>query len=89
MGSVARDAVTEQAANLRETAADRAAELRTAAAERAGQLRDTASEYYERGRERAMGLEQSLEERVREKPLQALLMAAGLGVLVGMFWNRR
>jgi len=89
MGSVARDAVSEQATQLRDAASERAADLRTAATERAEQWRDTAGEYYEKGRERAMSLEQTLEDKVREKPLQALLMAAGLGVLVGMCWTRR
>ena len=42
----------------------------------------------EQGRQRAMEMEQSLEAYVQEKPIQALLMAAGAGLLLGMLWKR-
>jgi ElaB/YqjD/DUF883 family membrane-anchored ribosome-binding protein len=58
------------------------------ATERYSQLRDQASEYYESGRERAREWEQNLEQYVQEKPLQAVLMAAGVGVLLGLLWKR-
>ena len=51
-------------------------------------MRDSATEYYEQGRQRAMEMEQSLEAYVQEKPIQALLMAAGAGLLLGMLWKR-
>jgi ElaB/YqjD/DUF883 family membrane-anchored ribosome-binding protein len=35
-----------------------------------------------------MEMEQSLEAYVQEKPIQALLMAAGAGLLLGMLWKR-
>ena len=52
------------------------------------ELRDQASEYYEQGRRRAMEMEQGLEQYVQEKPIQALLIAAGVGMLLGMLWKR-
>ena len=52
------------------------------------QLRDQANEYYETGRERAREWEQGLEQYVQEKPLQAVLIAAGVGVLLGLLWKR-
>jgi ElaB/YqjD/DUF883 family membrane-anchored ribosome-binding protein len=35
-----------------------------------------------------MEMEQSLEQYVQEKPIQALLMAAGVGLLLGILWKR-
>jgi ElaB/YqjD/DUF883 family membrane-anchored ribosome-binding protein len=47
-----------------------------------------ASEYYEQGRERMLAWQQQLENQVREKPLQSLLMAAGIGLLFGLLKRR-
>ena len=52
-------------------------------------MRDSMSAYYEQGRERAMELEHSLENRVREKPISSILVATGLGFLIGMLWMRK
>jgi ElaB/YqjD/DUF883 family membrane-anchored ribosome-binding protein len=35
-----------------------------------------------------MEMEQNLEQYVQEKPIQALLMAAGVGLLLGILWKR-
>ena len=55
---------------------------------RYGQLRDQATDYYEQGRQRATEMEQSLEQYVHEKPIQSLLIAAGVGMLLGVLWKR-
>jgi ElaB/YqjD/DUF883 family membrane-anchored ribosome-binding protein len=89
LGSAAVDAAQEAAAHFRDTAAQRAADYRDAAAEQAEEVCDTASEYYSAGRERALDFEQTLEERIREKPLQSVLIAAGVGILIGVLWTRR
>ncbi len=61
---------------------------RDAAAESFENLRGQAGEYYEQGRERAREMEQSLEQYVQEKPIQSLLIAAGIGMLLGILWKR-
>ena len=52
-------------------------------------LRDNASDYYEQGMKKAQKMEKSLEGKIKENPLRSLLIAAGLGLLVGVFWGRR
>jgi len=52
-------------------------------------MRDSLGEYYERGRERAMELEQTFENRIRERPLSSLLVATGVGFLLGMLLMRK
>jgi ElaB/YqjD/DUF883 family membrane-anchored ribosome-binding protein len=47
-------------------------------------VRGTAAQFYDRGRARAMALEQSVENQIRERPLQSTLLAAGCGFLAGM-----
>jgi ElaB/YqjD/DUF883 family membrane-anchored ribosome-binding protein len=67
---------------------DMGGQVRDAASEKFNQLREQASEYYEQGRQRAREWEQGLEEYVHEKPLQSLLIAAGIGALIGFLWRR-
>ena len=64
-------------------------QVRETATEQYGQLREQAADYYEQGRQRALEMEQSLEQYVQEKPIQALLIAAGIGVVLGWLWKRR
>ena len=85
----------EGSANLRDTAGqvgenirNLGSQVRDQATQQYDQLRNQATEYYEQGRQRAMEMEQSLEQYVQEKPIQALLMAAGVGMLLGILWKR-
>jgi len=52
------------------------------------QVSETASAYYEQGREQIAHVGQSLEEHIRGKPLQSVLMAAGLGMLLAFLWKK-
>lgn len=51
-------------------------------------LRDAVEQYAERGRLQVQSLGQSLEQQIRRQPLPSLLIAAGVGFLLGMLWNR-
>ena len=79
-----RDKATEVTQNLR----DIGGQVRDAATEKYSQLKDQASDYYSQGRETAQQWEQSLEDYVQEKPLQAVAIAAGVGLLLGLLWKR-
>ena len=83
------------AANLKETASEVGQNLRNIgsqvrdqATQQYDQMREQATDYYDKGRQRAMEMEQTLEEYVQEKPIQSLLIAAGVGVLLGLLWKR-
>lgn len=78
----------ESAAQVGENIRNLGSQVRDQATQQYEQIRDQASEYYEQGRQRAMEMEQSLEQYVQEKPIQALLMAAGVGLLLGILWKR-
>jgi len=86
---------TAEQGNLRESASqvgqnlrDLGSQVRDTATQQYDQLRQQAGDYYEQGRQRAMEMEQGLEQYVQEKPIQALLIAAGVGMLLGMLWKR-
>jgi ElaB/YqjD/DUF883 family membrane-anchored ribosome-binding protein len=63
-------------------------EVRDTAQELSTQVQEVATAYYTQGRQRALAFERTLEERVRAKPFKALLMAGGLGLLLGLLWRR-
>jgi ElaB/YqjD/DUF883 family membrane-anchored ribosome-binding protein len=46
------------------------------------------SAYYGEARDAAYSLEESLEDTITERPLAAVGLALGLGVLIGMAWRR-
>jgi ElaB/YqjD/DUF883 family membrane-anchored ribosome-binding protein len=52
-------------------------------------LSDNASGYYKEGMEKVQGLEKNLEGKIRNNPLQSVLIAAGIGLILGAFWRRR
>ena len=67
---------------------DMGSQVRDQAGEKYNQLREQAADYYQQGRQRAEEWEQGLEQYVQEKPIQSLLIAAGVGMLLGILWKR-
>jgi ElaB/YqjD/DUF883 family membrane-anchored ribosome-binding protein len=86
--SVSPGDLKEAAQQVKQNIRDLGSQAREAATQQYDQLRDQATEYYEQGRERAREIEQSLEQYVQEKPIQSLLIAAGVGMLLGILWKR-
>lgn len=52
-------------------------------------LRDRAAGYVEDGQSQAQGLEARIERKIRAQPVTSILIAAGIGCLLGAFWSRR
>ena len=72
----------------REWMQDAAQEVSHQVQDMARQGQEAAAEYYQQGREQVLAWQQQLERQVREKPLQSLLVAAGIGLLVGLLRRR-
>jgi ElaB/YqjD/DUF883 family membrane-anchored ribosome-binding protein len=86
----------EQRAHLRENASELGHNVqeigrltRDIAQETMGMIKENAGEVYHQGVERAKGMEKDLEKRIQDKPLQSLLIALGLGFIVGWLFHRR
>jgi ElaB/YqjD/DUF883 family membrane-anchored ribosome-binding protein len=84
-----------QTANLNEAAQqvgqnlrDLGGQVREAAKEKYEQLTDQARSYYDEGRRAAQEWEQGFESFIQDKPMQAVLIAAGVGLLLGLLWKR-
>ena len=79
---------TGTAAQLRDKASEVISNVKEKATEQYENLRDTAEDYYEKGREKAQEWQHSLEEYVHDQPVKALLIAAGVGMLLGIIWKK-
>ncbi|HEX4149881.1 MAG TPA: hypothetical protein VHY20_12875, partial [Pirellulales bacterium] len=53
------------------------------------QSRQRASEMVEQGTHRAREWEHGFEDRVRQQPMMSIGIAAGVGFILGLMWNRR
>lgn len=63
-------------------------EMRAQTQELMTQGKEMATAYYEEGRNQVLAWQQQLETQVREKPLQSILIAAGVGLLFGLLRRR-
>ena len=78
----------EAAADIRERAHETGEQIREHAEALSAQAQEMASEYFQQGRKKAAEWEQILEKQIRKKPLQSLLVAGGIGLLIGLLWRR-
>ena len=60
-----------------------------AAQEKLEEARQGTADYYGQGRNRASQLEEQLVDFVRAKPIRSVLIAGGMGMLLGIIWARR
>jgi ElaB/YqjD/DUF883 family membrane-anchored ribosome-binding protein len=52
-------------------------------------VRDTAIQYLDEGCSRVQHLGDEIHSRVTERPMKSLLVAAGIGFVLGAIWTRR
>lgn len=83
-----RNAASQKAQELRSAATERAQQFRATAEERAQDFRDYADKAFTDARERYADLRTEGEKFVREKPLQAVLTAFGVGLFMGLILRR-
>ena len=79
-----KDKASEVAQSLR----DAGSNVTEKAREQYDNLRESASEYYDYGREQALEWQQQAEDYIREQPLKSVLIAAGVGIVLGVLWRR-
>jgi len=63
-------------------------DVKSAADESMNYVKENFSNYYEKGQEMVQQAEQSLEGHIRKHPLRSLLIAAGVGLVVGLIQKK-
>ncbi|MCY2994022.1 MAG: hypothetical protein NTY19_40025 [Planctomycetota bacterium] len=87
--STMTDRLADQAKEVKKDLQEMGQTVRDAAQEKIGQVGEKASEYYDEGRDSVHGVACACEQFVRQRPLRAVLIAAGVGWLLGVLWKRR
>jgi len=92
MGAQVKETVQNVGTQVKETVQDMGAYVRETVQDMGTQAKETVqaagTQVYEQGRESLQDLHRTLEAQIRERPLQALLVAGGIGVLLGLLWRR-
>lgn len=81
------DKVKEASAEIAEDLKDLGSAVRDLASDSMHKVQQKASKLYSKGQESMKSAERSLEQKVKAKPIQALLIAAGIGFVIG--WLRK
>jgi len=87
--SATNDKLGKQAKELTEDLQKLGGTVRDAAQEKLGQVSERASEYCEQGRDKVHGVACACEQFLRQRPLTSVLLAVGIGWLLGRFWKLR
>jgi ElaB/YqjD/DUF883 family membrane-anchored ribosome-binding protein len=85
---IIRDDITTLARLLREIGESKAGETRDAAMAEATELLERSRAAVDEGRMKARQATASVEDYIKEKPVQAALMALGVGFLIGLVTRR-
>lgn len=83
-----RAAATAKAQEIRQAAEERAATFKAAAGEKAAEFKDYADKAWSEASGHVKSFTSEAEKFAREKPIQALLAAFGVGFLFGVAFRR-
>ena len=88
LGTQVRDHVQELGTQVRNWTQEVGGQLKEGTQEALRQAETSASQLSAQGREAVGQLTKTLEDSVRAKPLQSVLLAAGVGMLVAFLWRK-
>jgi len=60
-----------------------------AAGEAIDELKRRAADYLEQGKQTATEMAGAIEQQIRQRPVEAVAVAAGIGFALGLLWSRR
>lgn len=88
LGTQVQERVQELGTQVRNWTQEVGGQLKEGAQEAIRQAETSASQLSAQGREAVGQLEKTLEDYVRAKPLQSLMIAAGGGMVVALLWRK-
>jgi ElaB/YqjD/DUF883 family membrane-anchored ribosome-binding protein len=92
VGTQVKETVQDMGTYVKETAQNIGTQVKEKVQDMGTQAKEAIQaagpQIYEQGRESFEDLSQTLETQIRTRPVQALLVAGGIGVLLGLLWRR-
>lgn len=86
--SSSREKLRDKLSETRENIVDMGHLAKEAVQDKFHDLKDRATDQYERGREKVHEWEEGLARTVRSAPMKSVLVAAGVGLVLGFLWRR-
>ena len=83
-----KESAAQKAQQFRDYAGEKASRIADAAGEKAAQIKDVAGEQWEETRIKAREVHADFETYIRQHPTQSVLVAAGVGFLLGLIVRR-
>jgi ElaB/YqjD/DUF883 family membrane-anchored ribosome-binding protein len=83
-----RSAASQKAQEFRSVAEQRTQQFKNVAQERAGEFREYADQAFTDAQARYADVREESEKFIREKPVQAVLTAFGVGLFIGLILRR-
>ncbi len=87
--STTRDQLGDDAKEVIEDLQNMGRAVSDAAQEKLGQAGDRAAECCQQGRDKVHGVACACEQFLHQRPLASVLLAVGVGWLLGRFWKHR
>ncbi len=84
-----QERLREKAAETRDNIADIGHLAKETVQEKYQEMKELAADKYSAGKQKLADMETSFEDTVRETPMKSVLIAAGVGLLLGILWRRR
>jgi ElaB/YqjD/DUF883 family membrane-anchored ribosome-binding protein len=92
MGTYVKETAQNVGTQVKETVQAAGTQVKETVQDMGTQAKETiqaaGTQVYEQGRESLQDLNRTIEGQIRRRPLQALLVAGGIGVLLGVLWQR-
>jgi ElaB/YqjD/DUF883 family membrane-anchored ribosome-binding protein len=88
LGAQVQELARELGMQVRDWAQDVGGQLKEGTQEAMRQVETSTSQLSAQGHEAVGQLEKTLEDYIRAQPLQSLLIAAGVGVVLGLLWRK-
>ena len=84
-----REAISERASAIAKDFKDVSTATKRVAADSVDAFRQTANDFLDEGRTKVRKVGESVQGKVQEQPVTSMLIAAGVGFLVGVLFARR
>ena len=92
VGTQVKETVQAAGTQVKETVQNVGTQVKETVQDMGTQAKETiqaaGTQVYGQGRESLQDLNRTIEGQIRRRPLQALLVAGGIGVLLGILWQR-
>lgn len=88
LGAQVQEVAQEMGTQVRDWAQEKGGQIKEGAQDAMQQVGESASQLADMGQKSMEELQEGLEDRIRNKPLQSMFIAVGVGMFIGLLWKK-